>query len=245
MNIFIYLLIILLIIILLSDKNEESFKSINLDTMNQNKLINFDFPEQPKIIELEKLPPCSEPIKYKLGLNQNYIWNNGEEIGMDILRSLSRNYLIYGNNKNNKRFNIRSLRISKSNILDDGKAYLLQLTLITSGENGLCDFKIVIPLEFSISTDLKLFNRDVIPQFKCCGRKYGSVIRQELEEISIFLNNANFKRYNLNSKKHLLVSDAAKISVELGLDILKKLNSEGENNILEKSSWLENDFMEL
>ena len=248
MELYLYLLVILFIIILsLNSKSKENFESIeSIDSlkMDENKLINFDFPEVPSVIELSKLAECDEKIEYNLGLNNNYIWNNGQEIGIDILRSLSRNYLIHGN-ENKKRFNIRSLRIGKSNILDNGKAYLLQMTLITSGESGMCDFKIIIPFEFSLEADLKLFNKKDVPQFKCCGRKYGRVLKQELGEISDFLNKSAFRRYNINKTKHLIISEPAKINVDLGLDMIEKLKSEGEADILEKSSWLENDFLEL
>lgn len=246
MEVYLYLLVILFIIILsienFNNKKKEKFESIESLKMNENKLSNFDFPEIPQVIELQKLEECSEIIDYKLGYNQNYIWNNGKEIGFDILRSLSRNYLIHGKTK---RFNIRSIRIGKCNILDKNKSYLLQITLITSDESGLCNFKIVIPIEFSIEDDIKLFNKTEIPQFKCCGKKYGKVLKKELGKISDFLNNTTFKRYNINKKKHLIISQPAKISVDLGLDIINKLKSKGESEILKKSSWLEIGFLEL
>ena len=242
MEIYLYLLVLVFVILLLNKDNKENFESINNINMDNNKISHFDFPEMPDVIELEKLPLCSEPVDTYLGYNQNYLWNNGEFINVDMLRQVSRNYIIF--NKKD-RFQVRAMRIGKSNILDNGKSYLLQLTFVTSGSTGMCDFNIVVPLVFSKVPELKLLNKSDIPQYKCCGNKFGPVIKHDLTEINEFLGKTTYRRYNLNSKQHLLVSLPAKISVDLGLDILEKLKSKGEDDILEKASWLEQDFLEM
>lgn len=242
MEIYLYVLVIFFVILLFRTKNKERFESINNLDMDNNKVTNFDFPEMPELIELEQLSVCSQPVDTYLGFNQNYIVNNGEFVSIDMLRQISRNYVIF--NKKD-RFQVRSMRIGKSNILDNGKSYLLQVTFVTSGATGLCDFNIVVPLEFSKEPELKLLNKNDVPQYKCCSNKYGPVIKHDLKEVSKFLGKTTYRRFNLNSKQHLLVSLPAKISVDLGLDILEKLKSKGEDEISQKESWLEQDFLEM
>lgn len=242
MDIYIYLLILFLIYILLQNNKSENFEPLNFNKMNGNKLGLMDIPNVPDVIELSELPKCQNPIEYFYGFNQNYIWNNGKVINIDMLRQVSRNYLIFNNSE---RFQLRAMRFKKSNILDNGKAYLLQIELIHSGAIGLCDFNIIIPLVFSMEPELKLFNKSSIPKYKCCGKTFGKVVKHDLKEITEYLSNTQFKRYNINSKQHLLVSSPAKISVDLGLDILNKLKSKNEHEITKKSSWLEKDFLEL
>lgn len=240
MEIYIYLLVIFFIYLLLS--KSENFEPLNYNIMDGNKLGLMDIPNIPDVIELEKLPLCQNPIDYFYGYNQNYIWNNGKVVNIDMLRQISRNYLIFNNSD---RFQLRALRFKKSNILNNGEAYLLHIELIHSGATGMCDFNIIIPLEFSMTPELKLLKKSDIPQYKCCGKTFGKVIKHDLKEVTEYLQNTEFKRYNINRKQHLLVSKPAKISVDLGLDILNKLKSKNENKISQKSSWLEKDFLEL
>lgn len=246
MEVYLYLLIFIFIFYLLKKDNQkitqENFKAINYNNLDRNKLINLDLPSIPKVILLENLPVCNRPIEYFYGFNQNYIWNDGEVVNIDILRQISRNYIIYDKKD---RFHLRAIRFSKSNILDNGKSYLLQLELIHSGVKGLCNFDIIVPLEFSKDSQLNILNKNDIPEYSCCSKKYGKIVKQELKQLSDLLNKNKFRKFNINSKQHILVSEPIKISVDLGLDILEKLKSKNENEIKEESSWLEKDFMEI
>lgn len=243
MDIYLYFIFYLFIIILyFNDKNKENFIPISDKKLDNNKLNLFDFPKIPKVIELKDLTTCSTRIKYYYGYNQHYIWNDGKKVNIDILRQVSRNYLIYNNET---KFHLRAIRFEESNILDNGKAYLLQLNLIHSGTTGLCDFSIIVPLEFSKTKELDILNKDDIPQFKCCGKKYGKVVKQELKQLSDILNKTSFKKFDINKTQHLLISKPVKISVDLGLDILEKLKSKNENKILLEDTWLDQDFMEI
>lgn len=243
MEIYLYLLVIIFILLLYFNKSSmEYFTAINSYKMDLNKLKLFDFPDIPKIIELDNLPKCNIPIKYFYGYNQHYIWNDGEKVNIDILRQISRNYLIYNNET---RFHLRAIRFEKSNILNNGKAYLLQIKLVHSGTSGLCDFGIIVPLEFSLTPELNILNKHDVPQYKCCSKKYGLVVKQELKQLSDILNKTIFKKYDINKTNHLLISQPIKISVDLGLDILDKLKSKGEDKISQESSWLEGNFMEI
>jgi len=243
MESYIFLLFILFVILIYFNKNNfEKFNSIVENEMDNFKLSHFDTPEIPDVIELQNLSKCSVPIEYFYGYNQHYIWNDGKKVNIDILRQVSRNYLIY-NNEN--RFHLRAIRFEKSNILDNGKSYLLQLNLVHSGTKSLCDFGIIVPLEFSLNPEIDILKKSQVPQFKCCGKKYGKIVKQELKQLSDILNETTFKKYNISETNHLLISKPVKISVDLGLDILNKLKSLGESEIESKSSWLENDFMEI
>lgn len=243
MDNYIFLLFILFVVLIYFNKNIfENFNSIVENKMDNFKLSHFENPNIPDVIELSNLPKCSVPIEYFYGFNQHYIWNDGEKVNIDILRQISRNYLIY-NNEN--RFHLRAIRFEKSNILDNGKAYLLQLNLVHSGSKSLCDFGIIVPLEFSMNPELDILKKSQVPQFKCCGKKYGGTVKQELKQLSDILNKITFKKYDISKTNHLLISQPVKISVDLGLDILEKLKSKGESDIEAESSWLENDFMEI
>ncbi|ADO67093.1 hypothetical protein crov060 [Cafeteria roenbergensis virus] len=237
---YIFLLVILFIGLLYFNKTSmEHFTYIYDTFMDTHKISNFDFHTIPQVIELSKLSNWNEPLEYSYGYNQHYIWNDGDKINIDILRQ-NRNYISY----NETKFYLRAIRFEKSNILDRGKTYLLQLSLIHSNIVG-STIHIIIPLEFSPNYGLNIITKSDIPQFKCCGEKYGSVIKQELKQISDILNKTNYKKYHINNNNYLLISTPVKLNVNLGMDILSKLTSKYEHIIENKSSWLDNEFMEI
>jgi len=251
------LFIVVGVFILLLLKNEEKFSVMtplsiqskiaegivptNNDTMDTHKIGVLDFPNIPKVIKLDNLPDCTVPITFRYGYNQNYIWNNGDYVNIDILRQISRNYILY-NNKD--RFQLRAVRFSKCNILDNGNAYLLQMFLVHSSPLAQCNFDIVIPLKFTRNNTLQLVTKDQVPQYEGGGKTFGGIVKSELGVISNFLTNTKFKKYDINKKQHIMVSKPMEIDVELGMDILNKLEPTA-NKILNEESWLENDFMEI
>ena len=228
--------------ILFCFNNNEGFKSINNNDMDDNKLVNFDFPEIPKVIQLSNLKKCSPKLKFYYGYNQHYIWNNGDSVTIDVLRQNSRNYMFY----NDTKFHLRGISFERSNLLLDNKTYLLQINLIHSGTLGQCDFKLIIPLEFSNNeSDIDFIQSYEIPKYKCCDKIYGKVIKHQLDKLSNLLNQSTYKKYDINNKHHLLFANPLKISSYLGLDIINKLNSKNEHNIKIEDSWLDKDFLEI
>lgn len=243
MEVVLYFLIVALIFLMtFTIKGKEKFKPMTDLNLDQNKILNFDFPVIPKVIELEKLSNCSPKINYFYGYNQHYIWNDGSSVTIEILRQISRNYLIYNEDT---RFHLRAIRFEKSNILDNGKAYLLQLTLVHSGTMGMCNFSIIVPLKFTENPEITIVKKSDVPQYKCCSKEFGKVVKEELGKLSSLLNQTTYKKYNINKRQHLLITRPINISVDLGLDILEKLKSKNESLIEDESSWLNQDFMEV
>lgn len=231
---------ILLLIYVLKNVSE-TFESINSNDMNTQKLGVLNLPNIPEIIIPEKLPDCTVPIDFKYGYNENYIWNDGESVNIDVLRQVSRNYLLY-NNKD--RFQLRAVRFTESNILDGDKGYLLQLVLVHSNPRGVCNFDIIIPLSFSKNNELHIITKDEIPQYKSGGKEFGNIVKQNLEEISEFLKKTRFRKYDINKNQHLLITDPMNFSVEIGMEILNKMKTR-EDELNNQETWLDKDFMEI